>query len=408
MRTYLAFVRSNAPWLGAGFALALLSTFGQTAFIAVFAGDLMARHGLSEGSWGLIYAAGTTLSAAVMLWAGGLADSVALPRLAGWVLLGLATTCMAMAVAPGAWMLVPLVLGLRLFGQGMLGHVALVAMARWFVATRGRAVALAALGFAAGQAVLPLLFTALLPRYGAGVLWLLCAAACLAAIVPMRRLLSRERSPEGREAGGDVTAGMGGRHWTRGEVLRTGLFWMLVPALLASPSFGTAFFFFQVHLPEAKGWSQLGFVALFPPFMAASTASTLLSGQLIDRLGATSLFAPALLPMGLGFALLAWAPTLAWALPAALLLAITQGAMATVSVSLWAELFGTRHIGAVKAVAAAVMVAGTAIGPGLVGAGIDAGIDFPGQMPWIAAYFLAASGLAHLSLRRGGGRVAVV
>jgi MFS family permease len=412
MAPYLQFLRRNAPWLGAGFLLALLSTFGQTAFVAVFAGELMERHGLSEGGWGLIYAAGTTLSAATMIWAGALADRVALPRLAAWVLAGLAVTCAAMAAAPGAWALVPLVLGLRLFGQGMLSHIALVAMARWFVATRGRAIAFAALGFSAGQAVLPLLFTALLPRVGAGALWLLCGAICLAAILPARRLLSLPRQAEARATeigadGRDATAGLSGRHWTRAEVLRSGLFWALVPALLASPSFGTAFFFFQTHLPEAKGWSQIGFVALFPLIMAAATASTFLSGPLIDRHGARRLFAPSLLPMGAAFAVLAWAPSLAWAVPGVLLLAVTQGTMATVSVALWAELYGTRHIGSIKAAAAAVMVAGTALGPGLVGAGIDAGMDFPEQMPWIALSFAAAAAAAYLALRRGAGRLAV-
>jgi MFS family permease len=409
MRAYLAFLRAEAPWLGAGFALAALSTFGQTAFVAVFAGDLMARAGLSAGGWGAVYAAATSLSAVAMVWAGALADRVALPRLAAWSLAGLAATCAAMAAlgpagAVPAWALVPPVLGLRLFGQGMLGHLALVAMARWFAASRGRAVAFAALGFAAGQATLPLAFTALLPRVGAAALWLACAGVCLGAIPVVARLMRRPRLPRGRARAGDGTPGLGGRHWTRARMLRGGLFWALVPALLASPSFGTAFFFFQVHLPEAKGWSQLGFVALFPLFMAASTAATLASGALVDRLGAARAYAPALLPMAAGFALLGWAPGLGWAVPAVILLALTQGAMATVSVTLWAELYGTRHIGAVKAVAAAAMVAGTALGPGLVGAGIDAGRDFPAQMPWIAAYILAAAALAHLALRRAGPR----
>ena len=396
----LAFVKDNAPWLGAGFGISLLSTFGQTSFIAVFAGALISDHGLTQGSWAAIYAVGTTLSAALMVWAGGLADTVPLPRLTTAMLAGLAASCALMALSPGAWALPVLVLGLRFFGQGMMSHIAAVATARWFVRSRGRALAITALGFATGQASLPLLYTAALTRVPAPALWLGSAAICLAAILPVRRLLARPRVPGGTEGGGDESAGRGGRHWTRPEVLRTALFWGLVPALLGTPAFGTAFLFFQVHLPAVKGWSQVGFVALFPVFMGASVVTTFAAGALIDRHGASRLLAPALLPMAAGFLVLAWAPTLGAAVPAVMLMALTQGAMNTVPVALWAEQFGTRHIGAVKAAAVGIMVFATAAGPGLVGALIDRGIDFPAQMPAIAAYIAASAVLAALVLRR--------
>ena len=396
---FLRFLRDNAPWLGAGFLVSLLSTFGQTSFVSVFAGALIESHGLTQGSWAAIYAVGTTLSAALMVWAGGLADTVPLPRLTAVMLVGLAASCAGMALAPGVWALPVLVLGLRFFGQGMMSHIAAVATARWFVRTRGRALAVASLGFASGQAVLPLLYTAALARVPAPTLWLVSAAACLIMIRPVRRLLARPRDPLGTAAGADESAGIGGRHWTRAEVLRTPLFWGLVPALVASPAFGTAFLFFQVHLPAVKGWSPVGFVALFPVFMGASVITTFAAGALIDRHGASRLLAPALLPMAAGFLVLAAAPTLAAAVPAVMLLALTQGAMNTVPVALWAEQFGTRHIGAVKAAAVAIMVLATALGPGLVGLLIDRGTDFPAQMPWIAAYMVLASGLAALALR---------
>lgn len=400
MPAALAFLRDNARWLGAGFVVSLLSTFGQTSFVAVFAGALIADHGLTQGSWAAIYAVGTTLSAALMVWAGGLADTVPLARLTTAALLGLAASCAGMALAPGVWALPVLVLGLRFFGQGMMSHIAAVATARWFVASRGKALAITALGFAAGQAVLPLAYTRALLGVPAPALWLASAAVCILAIAPVRRLLARPRVPEGTEDGADESAGRDGRHWTRAEVLRTALFWGLVPALMGSPAFGTAFLFFQVHLPAVKGWSQVGFVALFPVFMGASVVTTFAAGALIDRYGASRLLAPGLLPMAAGFVMLAWAPTLAAAVPAVVLLALTQGVMNTVPVALWAEQFGTRHIGAVKAAAVAIMVFATAAGPGLVGALIDRGVDFPAQMPAIAAYIAASAALAALVLRR--------
>ncbi|MEM9797542.1 MAG: MFS transporter [Pseudomonadota bacterium] len=400
LSAYLSFLRDNARWLGAGFLLSLLSTFGQTAFVAVFAGDITARFDLGQGSWGAIYALGTTVAAMLMLWTGTWADRHPLAPLSAWVLAGLGLACLGMALSPALWLLPLLIVGLRLFGQGMLSHLAYVAMARWFAARRGQALAIAALGFTIGQAVLPLAFTAAMVRVGAEALWLLAAAICLGAIWPMRRLLAQPRVAMGAEAAATEAPGRAGRHWTRADVLRDRLFWMLLPALMGPPAFGTAFFFFQVHLPEVKGWSQVGFVALFPVVMAVSTLTTFASGALIDRVGASRLLPVALLPMAAGFLWLGWASTLGAALPAVILLALTMGAMATVPVSLWAEQFGTRHLGAIKAAAMAAMTLGTALGPGLVGALIDRGVDFPGQMPWISCYFVISAALAWAGLRR--------
>ena len=400
MISYIAFLRDNARWLGAGFALSLLSTFGQTSFISVFAGAIMERTGLSDGGWGAVYMLGTTLSAAVMVWAGALADRIPVRRLAGWVLTALAVACAAMATVSSLWLLPLLVLGLRLFGQGMLSLLSNVATARWFAASRGRALAVAAMGFAAGQAVIPLAAVAALPALGATALWLVCGAVCLLAIWPMRALLARDREPEGTAGRPTETAGIGGRHCTRNEVIRTGLFWGLMPLLLGPPTFGTALFFQQVHIAEVKGWSHLAFVALFPVLMGTSIISTFLSGDLIDRIGATRLLSVSVLPMAAGFLLFAPAPTPLMTLPALVLIAVTQGTMGTLPTAFWSELYGTRHIGAIKAAAGAIAVFGTALGPGLTGLLIDRGITFPQQMPWIALYLAASSALAWLVLRR--------
>jgi hypothetical protein len=79
---------------------------------------------------------------------------------------------------------------------------------------------------------------------------------------------------------------------------------------------------------------------------------------------------------------------------------VGQGLQATGSSTFWAEYFGTRHIGSIKSVAAALMVFGSAIGPGVTGALIDLGIDFPQQMLPIAVYYLIAAALASYGIMR--------
>ena len=140
----MTFLRTNARWLGAGMLLTCLSSFGQTFFISIFGGEIRAQYDLSNGEWGLIYMIGTTASAAVMVFAGGLADRLRVRQLGITVVLLLGMSCVLMALNPIAALLPFVIFLLRFFGQGMTSHVATVSMARWFVATRGRALAIAA------------------------------------------------------------------------------------------------------------------------------------------------------------------------------------------------------------------------------------------------------------------------
>ncbi|PRY93140.1 MFS-type transporter involved in bile tolerance (Atg22 family) [Hasllibacter halocynthiae] len=399
MRAAAAFVRENLRWLAAGALLAFVSSFGQTFFISVFAGEIRAAFALTEGEWGRTYALGTIASAAIVVFAGGLADTMPARRLGTLVFLGLAAACAFMAVVPAP--LLPLaVLFLRFFGQGMSSHLAGVTMARWFTRTRGKALAFAGLGFALGESLLPMTFVAALPAFGARTLWLSCAALVLAAIPVLRALLAVERDPRAPGPGAADVPGADGRHWTRGEVLRSPLFWTLVPLLLGPPAFGTALFFLQVHLAAVKGWTHLGFVALFPAYTAVSVAASVGAGVLLDRIGTRRLISLAAVPMAAGFLLMAGAATLAGATLALMATALTTGANHTVVAAFWAERFGTRHLGAIRAMASAIMVLGSALGPWLTGALIDAGHDFPAQMGWIALYLLGAAGLAAAGLAR--------
>ena len=395
----LRFIVDNAPYLAAGALLTLLSSFGQTFFISIFAGEIRATFGLSHGAWGGIYTLGTTASAVAMVWAGGLTDRYR-ARVLGSAVLGLlAFACVFLAATPFAALLPLAVFLLRFAGQGMVNHIAVVAMTRWFVASRGKALSVARLGFSLGEAVLPLIFVAAMTVVDWRWLWIASAGAALAMIPVLRRLLRLERTPQAL-AEEDDSFGMQGRHWTRAEVLKHPLFWLMCPAILGPSAWGTALFFHQVHLAEIKGWSHLQFVALFPVYTGLTVVTMIGVGLLQDRFGTHRLMAVSLLPLVVGFAVFGLSTSLVWASVAFAFLALNAAAFSTLPPAFWAEFYGTRHIGGIKALTTAVMVLGSAIGPGVTGVLIDIGFGLERQFLWFSLYFLFATGLAVLGITK--------
>lgn len=380
------FVRRNAKWLSAGAMLTFLSSFGQTYFISLFSAPIRTEFGLSHGEWSTIYSIGTAASAAVMIWAGALTDRFKTKWLGMFVLSGLSVACVFMALNPSPAFLVLAIFLLRFFGQGMASHAAIVAMSRWFVATRGRALAICTLGFTAGEAVFPILFVALMGIMDWRILWVVAGCITLGGLPYLFWSLQTERSPQ-QVAEENQSNGMQDRHWQRNHVLSHPLFWLMIPALLGPSAFNTAFFFHHVHFAEGKGLSQLMLVSFFPVYTVSSVCVMMVSGWLVDKLGSARTIPFYQLPMVAAFLCFGFATGPALIALGFLCLALTAGANSTIPNVFWAEFYGTRHIGSIKAMAAAVMVLGSALGPLITGKLIDQGVMLDTQYIGIAGFF---------------------
>ncbi|MEI4261544.1 MFS transporter [Roseovarius sp. D0-M9] len=349
-----------------------------------------------------MYSLGTTVSAAVMVWAGGLTDIFRVRRIGAIIFVALAVSCAAMALNPVWWLLPVVIFALRFTGQGMSTHIAVVAMARWFVAARGRALSVAKLGFSLGEAVLPVLFVALMLVMDWRLLWLIAALIAVLGAPLLLVLLRQERTPQSHAKSGQ-SLGMEARHWTRNQTFRHWLFWFMIPALLGPSAFNTAFFFHQVHIAEVKAMSHVELVAMFPFYTAISIGAMILSGWAIDLIGTPRLIPWMQLPMVVAFALFAMAEGTLGMLVGFFFLGLNTGFNNTLPSAFWAEFYGTRHIGAIKAMAAAVMVLGSAIGPGVSGVAIDLGVGIEVQFWWIAGFFVLSTGLMVLGVGRAKG-----
>jgi MFS family permease len=393
------FIIQNSRWLAAGALLTLMSSFGQTYFISIFAGEIRTTFDLSHGDWGAIYGFGTFASAIAMVWAGGLTDIMRVRRLGPIVLAALAASCLFMAFNPWVALLPVVIFCLRFSGQGMSTHIAAVGMSRWFAANRGKALSVANLGFSIGEATYPLLVVALMMLFVWQGIWVLAAFIAVLSIPALVWLLREERSPQSM-ATEDQSVGMNGRHWTRNQTLAHPLFWFMMPAFVGQSAFNTAFFFLQVHFSEIKGWDHFQLVAMFPVYTGVAIGSMILSGVLLDKIGTARLIPYFQLPMIFAFLLFAYGQSLLAALVGFVLLGLTSGATATLPNAFWAENFGTKHLGSIKAAAAAAMVLGSAIGPALTGVLLDFSLPLEAQYVGVSVFFGASSLLMWVGVSR--------
>lgn len=386
---FISFLRDNVRWVAAAFVLTFFSTVGQTSFIGGSAGHIRSEYGLGNGEWGLIYMIGTLASALTLPYLGAIVDRLTVRKVVLIIAPALVAAAALMALSAHVVGLTLAIYLLRLFGQGMFPHAAYTATARWFTAQRGKALSLVILGHNAGEAVLISGFVSLSAVIGWRMGWFVLAGLVLAVALPLVWWLARvERVPRATEVNSRV---VDARDWTRAEVLRDPIFYLSMLGFMAPGFIVTVIFFHQVYLVELRGWSLGVFASAFVVWAGVNSVSTLITGYLIDRFSGLAVIPFVLLPLGaaslmLGIQAAGWTPFAAMAL-----LGASSGAATTTLGSVLPEVYGLRHLGAIRAMIVATTVFATAAGPGITGYLIDMGVSYPAQLVAMGLYCLPAS-----------------
>jgi MFS family permease len=399
---YWRFALSNPRFLGFGFTLAFLSSAGQTYFIGVFGADIQAEFALDAGSWGRIYMFGTLASALLINWSGALIDRIDLRQFTTLALLGLAGAGLVMGSVSSPMMLVMAIFLLRHFGQGLCSHAGITSMARYHDVDRGKAIALAAIGFAFGEAMLPVAGLYAATLLGWRDTFYIVALVVLASIPLVlwllkghgqRHVLHVDALAE-RAANDDTVT-----DYTRRGMLSESRFYLILPAMIAPSMIGTALFFFPAEIAAAKNWSSLWLTGNYWMYSVVAMATSIYSGLLIDRFGARRVVPLFLLPLALALVVVNLSDHHYIVWPYMLLMGISSGLYFTGLSALWAELYGPKHLGAIKSLTNAIMVFASALGPALVGSLLEWGISFVAISLFLAAFCLLATALLAYALR---------
>jgi len=382
----LIFISRNIRWIAGGFALTYFSSFGQTYFISASVAEWQAAFELSHGEFGRLYMFATLASAACLPFLGRLVDHVAANKMIAFVIPVLAGAALLAGFASSVLVLAFAIFLLRLFGQGMMTHMALTATGRWFHAERGRAA-----------------FSVIALAYGFQAGWFTGAFTLLVIGLPFAYwAYSKPREPHSTAADIKKPTHLV-RSWKRQEVLRDPLFWVLLTGVLAPGFIGTTIFYHQDYMATLNNWPPQLFATSLIVLSMTTVTCALLTGAIVDRFGTISILPYFLLPLSAGcFALALSGPAITLFL-VMVFLGISYGISSTLFGSLWPELYGTVYLGSIRSVTVSAAVVATAAGPGLTGTLIDQGITLPNQMFYLGVYCLLATvamGIATVFLKR--------
>lgn len=386
-----SFIKHNFRWIAGGFALTFFSSFGQTYFISASIAEWQAAFDLSHGEFGRLYMYATLGSAACLPFLGRLVDHVAAEKMIAFVVPVLASAALLAGFATSLVLLVFAIFVLRLFGQGMMTHMALTATGRWFHAERGRAISIIVLGHQGGEATIPLVFSAITIAFGIQAGWSVAALLLLLVGLPFcfwAYRIPREPHSPGAKSEKPVPHV---RSWTRREVIRDPVFWVLLTGVLAPGFIGTTIFYHQDYMATLNGWPPQLFATSLVVLSLTTVAVALLIGAVVDRYGAVSVLPFLLLPLSASCAVFALSGPAFTLYVAMVLLGISYGVSSTLFGALWPEVYGTVYLGSIRAVTVSAVVIATAAGPGLTGTLIDQGVPLPSQMLYLCGYCLLAT-----------------
>jgi MFS family permease len=388
---YAKFAAAHRRLIAFGFLAAFSSSFGQTYFIGVFGPAIQSEFRLSHTAWGTIYMLGTLGSAILLPWTGKQIDRLDLRLYTSLVGLLAVVACIVTALALNPAMLVLAIFLLRQSGQGLMSHVGITSMARYFDTGRGRAIALATMGFAVGEAFLPfvavLMIAALGWRWSYGVTALVLAFALIpAALWLLRGHVDRHRAHLTQLAAPRTSEKFPTGSWTRAQMLRDPRFYLFMPGILAPSFVLTAMFFHHLNLADAKGWSHAWMTGSYVIYALAVVLTSLAVGPTIDRFGAARLVPYMLIPMIVAMVMVAHfhAAWIAW--PYLFLIGVSTAIAHTAVSAMWAELYGVAHLGAIRSLATAFGVLASALGPVTLGTLLDHGISIETGCLLFAAY----------------------
>ena len=160
--------------------------------------------------------------------------------------------------------------------------------------------------------------------------------------------------------------------------------------MLAMPWIATGIFVYQSFILSSKNWGPYVIAQSFMAYSILSVITLFISGFLIDKFTSRKLLIFMNFPLLLSVIVIIYFNHPLSAFVFLGLIGISNGFANVLGSSTWAEIYGVKYIGSIKALTTALMVFATAFGTALFGVLIDRGFSIE-QISIISAIYISIS-----------------
>ena len=356
-----------------GFIFTFFSSFGQSFFIGLFNESIRSDLNISHGQFGSIYAVATLLSSFTLIWAGKKIDDISLIYYSFIVICLLFFSSIFFSFTANISLLLIGIFLLRLSGQGLMAHTATTSISRYFDFNRGKALSITWLGLSAAEFIMPITIVFFLSIYSWRSIWLSIALLVVLFLPIISFLTIKNIKLSSREKQSAKLKRNNIRNWTRRELLLDPKFYLISLVMLALPTINTGVFVYQSFILESKGWGEFVIAKSFMLYAILSVITLFISGPIVDKFNSRKILPLMNIPSLLAMLILFYSDNYISSYFVLGLMGVSNGLANVLGSSTWAEIYGVKYIGSIKALTTAMMVFSTAFGTAVFGLIIDLG-----------------------------------
>ena len=374
-----------------GFIFTFFSSFGQSFFLGIFNTSIRETLSITHGQFGSIYASATLCSSLLLIWVGKKIDDINIFRFAIYVTLLLSFSCFFFSKISSIVFLFIAIFLMRFSGQGMMSHTATTTVSRYFTKSRGKALSTIWFGLSSAEFILPVFTIYLLTFLDWRNIWIIISIVVILLLPLASFILLKKLNFESRETASEQEKNKENiKNWKRIEVIKDYRFYILGANMLAMPWITTGIFVYQSFILSSKNWGPFVIAKSFMAYSTLSVITLFISGFLIDKFTSRKILIYMNIPLLLStiVIILFDHPNVSFLFLG--LIGISNGFANVLGSSTWAEIYGVRYIGSIKALTTALMVFSTAFGTALFGFLIDKGFSIE-QIATISGIYISTA-----------------
>jgi len=377
-----------------GFIFTFFSSFGQSFFLGLFNAPIRNELGITHGQFGSIYASATICSSLLLIWVGKKIDDYRILNYSFFIVILLFFSSLFFSFINSIYFLAVGIFLMRLSGQGLMSHASTTTISRFFERSRGRALSTIWFGLSTAEFILPVLMTYFFLIYswrtvwqGIAVLIILFLPLVILKTIKSINLESREVDNNPKLKKTKI------KSWRRRDVIKDYRFYIISLNMLAMPWLATGIFVYQSFISDSKMWEVYTIPKAFMVYSITSIITLFMSGFLVDKFTGRKLILYMNLPLLLAMYTLIELNHEISAYIFLGLIGISNGLANILGSSTWAEIYGVKYIGSIKALTTAFMVFSTAFGTAVFGLLIDKGFSIENIASIGGLYILASLAL---------------